>query len=249
MIIIFAIATIFLVLSIVFLNGKGAFLISGYNTATPAQKQQYNLKRLTRVMGVGTGVLSLLLFVYALPLPTWGYVILGVIFLADVICIIVLSNTYAKTKPHEQAPPPPQSSNQKKRSRAVLIFAVVFIVAIATFVGFMLFTGDIGAEITNDEIILSATFWVNYTIRTSEIHSVTYSETLNVGRRTSGVGSFVHYGGNFHNDEFGNYILYAYAAADSSVIIETDSGIVVVGLKTDAETRAFLQNIEALLQT
>lgn len=42
---------IFIVLGIVFMNGKGAFLIAGYNTASNAEKQKINEKKLCKFMG------------------------------------------------------------------------------------------------------------------------------------------------------------------------------------------------------
>lgn len=45
------IVALFLVLGIVFLKGKGAFLIAGYNTASPEEKARIDEKKLCRYMG------------------------------------------------------------------------------------------------------------------------------------------------------------------------------------------------------
>ena len=45
------IAMLFVLLGILFSQGKGAFLIAGYNTASPAEKDRYDEKALCRVMG------------------------------------------------------------------------------------------------------------------------------------------------------------------------------------------------------
>lgn len=39
---------LFAVLSVLFLMGKGSWLIAGYNTASEKEKQQYNKRRLCR---------------------------------------------------------------------------------------------------------------------------------------------------------------------------------------------------------
>ena len=39
---------VFAVLSVLFLLGKGSWLIAGYNTASEKEKQQYNKRRLCR---------------------------------------------------------------------------------------------------------------------------------------------------------------------------------------------------------
>lgn len=48
----------FTVLGIVFLNGKGAFLIAGYNTASAMEKAETDEKKLCRFMGKFTLVLA-----------------------------------------------------------------------------------------------------------------------------------------------------------------------------------------------
>ena len=43
---------VFLILGIVFLKGKGTFLIAGYNTMSPEERAQYDEKILCRGMGI-----------------------------------------------------------------------------------------------------------------------------------------------------------------------------------------------------
>ncbi len=47
------VAGFFLVLGIVFISGKGAFLIAGYNTMPKAERDKYDAKGLCRFMGKG----------------------------------------------------------------------------------------------------------------------------------------------------------------------------------------------------
>lgn len=42
---------LFLILAVVFLRGKGAFLIAGYNTASPEEKARIDETKLCRYMG------------------------------------------------------------------------------------------------------------------------------------------------------------------------------------------------------
>ena len=42
---------VFVILGVIFLNGKGAFLIAGYNTASKAEKQKTDEKKLCSFMG------------------------------------------------------------------------------------------------------------------------------------------------------------------------------------------------------
>ena len=43
---------LFIVLGVVFLSGKGAFLIAGYNTASQAEKEKIDEKKLCKYMGI-----------------------------------------------------------------------------------------------------------------------------------------------------------------------------------------------------
>lgn len=53
------------VISIVLLLGKGGFLIAGYNLLPKERKQKYNEKRICRVVGCGTSVISVILGIAA----------------------------------------------------------------------------------------------------------------------------------------------------------------------------------------
>ncbi len=46
------IALVFIILAVVFLCGKGSFLIAGYNTASAAERAKYDEKALCKAMGL-----------------------------------------------------------------------------------------------------------------------------------------------------------------------------------------------------
>lgn len=94
--VVFIISTI---LSVVLFSGHGSGLISGYNVATKEEKAKYDEKRLCRINGVGMAVIAFLVLISGLfenMLPaSFVYVSIGVI-LADVIIMIILSNTIGR---------------------------------------------------------------------------------------------------------------------------------------------------------
>ena len=65
MIILYLLAVMFLILSILFFNGKGKNLISGYNTMSEQEKSHYDEKRLCKAMGILSLFISILLFFLA----------------------------------------------------------------------------------------------------------------------------------------------------------------------------------------
>lgn len=94
--VIFAIMTL---LSVVLLSGRGAFLIAGYNTASKKEKGKFDEKKLCRVAGIGTSVISIFLLVMAIlndNLPTYFAYIFFSAIVVDVIVMLILTNTICK---------------------------------------------------------------------------------------------------------------------------------------------------------
>jgi len=60
MFVVWVIFILLFVLSAVLLTGRGSFLIAGYNTSSPEEKEKYNAQKLCRTMGV-----SMLLILFA----------------------------------------------------------------------------------------------------------------------------------------------------------------------------------------
>ena len=87
------------VFSIVLLSGHGVNLIAGYNTASEEEKEQYDAKKLCRVIGVGMLVITVMIMIMALwedVLPAaFAYIFLGVV-ITDCVVMIILANTICK---------------------------------------------------------------------------------------------------------------------------------------------------------
>lgn len=90
---------IFAVLSIVLISGHGSWGISGYNTASKAEKEKYDEKKLCRTMGIGMSIISILILIMGLfesVLPAFFvYIAVGII-VVDVVVIIILGNTLCR---------------------------------------------------------------------------------------------------------------------------------------------------------
>lgn len=80
-------------MGVLILIGKGDWLISGYNTATPEERAQYNTKRLRLVMGVTTILIAGLLVVNVFYDKEW--LVFATIFPIAILALI-LCNTWAK---------------------------------------------------------------------------------------------------------------------------------------------------------
>ena len=89
----------FIVLGVIILMGKGDKLIAGYNTASEEERLQINIKRL-RILVAITCLSSTVL---CLCMPVIGKNIVAEltatgIFLLIILVIVILANTWAKTK-------------------------------------------------------------------------------------------------------------------------------------------------------
>ena len=92
---------IFAILGIVLLTGHGAGLIAGYNTASQAEKDRYDEKKLCRVIGSGILFIAVLMAAMAVwinVLPAYFYWIFTGLVVAASIVMVVLANTICKKK-------------------------------------------------------------------------------------------------------------------------------------------------------
>ena len=92
---------IFIIMTIIFLSGHGANLVAGYNTASEEEKQKYNAKKLSQVVGAGFAVITVMIFVMTLwetILPAWIAYVFLIIVIIDCIAMIVLASTTCKNK-------------------------------------------------------------------------------------------------------------------------------------------------------
>lgn len=93
----FAVAVgLFVLLGIVFINGKGAFLIAGYNTSSKAEKAKYDEKALCKFMGKMMFLFALCFAIAAFSdflnsmIPMWVGMSL---FLGTIVFMLIYANT------------------------------------------------------------------------------------------------------------------------------------------------------------
>lgn len=87
------------IMSITLLLGHGSWLIAGYNTASKEEKAKYNEKKMCQVMGIGMTIITLLILIAKLfeeVLPSNFTVVMIIIIGADVVAMIIASNTICK---------------------------------------------------------------------------------------------------------------------------------------------------------
>ncbi|MBR6780022.1 MAG: hypothetical protein IKM24_03290, partial [Clostridia bacterium] len=73
-------------------------------------------------------------------------------------------------------------------------------------------------------------------------------ETFQKGRRTNGFGSPRLSMGQFENEEFGAYTLYAYTETESAVVLRSDGNILVLNGKDEAQTVEMFNLLQEKIQ-
>ena len=92
-------SVLFIILAIVFYLGKGDKLIAGYNTASEEERKKVNIQRLRILMSC----ISVITAAFCVSMPIVGNKIqaqLGAVavFMAVIIFVVILANTWAKKK-------------------------------------------------------------------------------------------------------------------------------------------------------
>ncbi|WP_117170285.1 DUF3784 domain-containing protein [Paraliobacillus sediminis] len=87
---------LFIVMGIFLINGKGSFLITGYNTMFPKEKEKYDTVALSKFMGKTMFALSfsMLFWVFSEAYEiNWLFIIGLVLFIDIVVTMLVYINT------------------------------------------------------------------------------------------------------------------------------------------------------------
>lgn len=243
-IVLWGIVLLFAALSAVLLSGKGAFLIAGYNTATKEAQAQYNEKKLSRVVGIGFSLMTLMIAIFAFYMlyeiapPNHVIWILALGFIGVTIGMIVTGNTLCKNK---DAPPNSEvlTEDPKKLDKLVKIaIPVVAFAWAAVLILLLLNNGEIKFHFDENAFYINAAPF-SY----EDILEVEYTNDFNLGMRTNGTSNFAIKAGNYKNDEFGNYKLYSYTNCKEYIILYTKEIVVVVNERDVSETQVLYENL------
>lgn len=239
----YVITVIFAVMTVLFLSGHGAFLIAGYNTASEKDKSRYDKKKLCRVMGCGFLVITVLVgltAVYGENLPDWLQRGLPIVTVADVAVLVILSNTICKVK---NPPAQEETEEEKRKARKTFRYSMIFMAAVCLAAGIFLVTGEVRVEIGEGQAEIIGSYWTDDSVKLADVLSVSYREDFHTGSRVGGLGSLRLLEGNFNNQEFGNYTLYAYTGCREYVVLETAERMVVLNQKTPEETKELYKKL------
>lgn len=169
-----------------------------------------------------------------LPLK-WAISAMLVIFLIMMIVPVVYS--YSIYRKHNKQGVSYAHTPKSKAEKVALKISAIFVPLILIGVCLLMFTGNIQYEFSDDCLKIDATYGKFSTVAYEFVDTVEYREDFDFGVRNWGYGSASLSLGNFKNNEFGHYTLYAYTACDSAVIIKSGEHVLVITGKDDAQTQ------------
>lgn len=120
-----------------------------------------------------------------------------------------------------------------------LIPIAIALIAVIVFT----FIGNIRVDFGDEELILGATLTKSTAVKYSEILNVEFRESIKAGDREFGIGNMKIAAGDFKNDEFGKYKLYAYGSVAAFVVAETEDGYVVFNCDSVEKTQSAYEKL------
>jgi len=242
-----AIALPFVILSIFLLNGKGAFLIAGYNTMSDDKKILYNEKALCKA--VGKLLLSMAVFMMLFPITIqfeimWLFWLSFIAFMVLPIGFAIYANTggrYIK----EVIPFPATGGAVRKpmtRSKKLaIIIGIVLSAQLCIGIGIMIYQGerDPRVSIVNNSVRISALYGTDISIESiSGITLIPQSmREIGIGRRTNGYEtSGQALKGTFSSQDRGPQLLFVYSSSSPTIRIEVVRGYDIFISYRDGET-------------
>ena len=247
-IIIGAIAVPFVIMAIFLLQGKGAFLIAGYNTMSEEKRATYDEKALCRSVGRLLLAITVLMFLFPLAFSLevmWLLYIAVVLSLILPIGYVIYANTGNR---YRKAPDPGASSNGEKHmpmsrgKKALLIIVIVLSAQLCIGIGIMFYQGERDPEVRllSDRIQINAMYGLD--VMQSDIADITLIDSsmmeIGVGTRTNGYGGSA-LKGNFSSAGLGPHLLFVAPGSSPTIRIERARGSdIYISFRDSAKTTA-----------
>jgi len=223
------------IMAIFLLNGKGSFLIAGFNTMSEEQKATYDKKALCKAVGRLLLVITVLMLFWPLSFELgilWLFWLSFALYMCIVIWFVIYANTGNRFKMPVDPASPAAITVRKPMSRGkklAVAIAIVLSVQLCVGIGVMIYQGesDPGVSIVNDTIKIRSLFGTDISFSSiSEITLVQESMSqIGIGRRTNGyetTGQALK--GTFQSVEHGSQLLFVYSSSSPTIRINLTSG-------------------------
>jgi hypothetical protein len=263
LLIIFALVIIpMLVMAFFLLNGKGAFLIAGYNTMSAKEKARFDEQALCRSVGwllVAICACTVLVPVGLAFGMSWLTYVGIVLIFAISVGYLVYANTGNRFRKNEVAGVPTadnvptadkKGSFPTGTSKGTQIAVAVISVIVCAAIGVMLFFGakEPVVEVLDNSVQIEALYGL--TVDFSDIAGISLLEEsmddLGVDDRTNGYALRGDLKGHFRSDSLGDILLFVQADCAPTIRIARDGADdIYISFSDNAKTEALYRELLA----
>ena len=244
----------FIVMAILLLNGKGAFLIAGYNMKSKEEKAKYDEKALCRF--VGWLLLAVVLWIILIALAVHfqipgGSGIFTTIMLVGIVGSIIYANTgnrFHKKVDSETISVADKNEEEKPptATRAKIYIAIVAITVIA--LGIMFYAGESEPAVNINSDSIQITGWYGLGVNFTDITDISLVEnnmnTIGIVIRTNGYGGIGTLKGNFQSRNHGGVLLFVKPSASPTIHIERNGAKdIFVSFRDSEKTRSLFNEM------
>ncbi len=217
-------------------TGKGAVLIAGFNTSPKAVRDLYDSTALAKFVGMLVTVFSVILLLGMVSLILFDNMVLFTIALIIATAILSYGLYYVNTgnrflKEGKRLQDAVISEVEKKRNRNIAIAGIASVIIILIAVFLFIASGSVDAQLEPDALWVKAPL-VDEHVLYENMTSVELRDHFDNGRRVGGFGGTEVSSGNFRNDEFGNYVLARYNSVERCIVVHHSDGVLVFNLST-----------------
>jgi len=213
-----------LVVATSLLQGKGAFLIAGYNTMSQEEKKGYDVLALCRFVGILLIAISLCLVLVLVGLHSgiaWlFYGGIGLVFGAVIVALII-ANTGNRFRNKKSMSKKPKTTAPRMAVLAIVFLFCVIILA----VGALMVYGaqEPTVKVLDNSIQIKSLYGLS--IDFSDIYYISLIEKsmdeIGVGQRINGYGGLGDTRkGNFKSDYYGEMILFVASNSTPTICLE-----------------------------
>ena len=225
----------FFVMAIFLLNGKGSFLIAGFNTMDPKDKATYDEKALCKAVGKLMLVLAALALSFPLAMQLdapWLFWVSFVLFMVVIFGFAIYANTGNRFRVAVD-PDAPAGAKEKvpmTRGKKVLLFICIAVsVQVCIGAGVMIYLGERDPVVSVLDGFVKISGLYGTEIRYDRIDEIILVEKsmrdIGIGSRTNGYSTTgLALKGNFSSQEHGQQLLFVYSSSSPTIQIIRKSG-------------------------
>jgi len=253
------IAVPFVVMAVFLLNGRGSFLIAGFNTMSDEKRAEYDEKALCKA--VGWLLLLMAIFMLLFPLAIhldlmWLFWLTFVPFIVLPFAFVIYANTGNRFKKPVDPNAPASIVERKPMSRGkklAIIIAIVISAQLLIAIGISTYRGerDPKVSIVNNSIRINALYGTDISFDSiSEITLLQNSmREIGVGTRTNGYAtSGQALKGTFQSSDRGPQLLFVFSSSSPTIHISKNRGVdVYISFRDSETTRSVYQMLSTAL--